>query len=143
VPSRDGDHLGAVRVPVEARLADHEARTVTELAGEGVEPGTEHVHAVAGEVELLTLHACGRSVLTEHVAQGSGPLPRGDPRERALDGRLHHRRAVLRGLLERGECGLDPSRVAVRLRRLELGQGVADRGLVEGEEPAVRAGQQR
>src|SRR5690606_7587873 len=103
----------------------------------------EGVDPVAAERQLLALDAGRGPVLAEHLAQRTGPLAGGDAGERALDRRLHHRGALARGGLEGLEGALDPLGVALRAGALEARDRVVHRGLVDGEDAAVLAAEQR
>ena len=73
VLGRDRDHLGAVRMPVETRLADDDARTRPVRLRPGRDPGSHRRDAVVLEAELLSLDSRGGPVLAEDLAAARRP----------------------------------------------------------------------
>src|SRR5206468_8346944 len=61
----DRDHLGAVRVPVEAGLPDHHARTPAVTRTPGRDPPAHGVDPFAVETEALPLDTRRRTILAE------------------------------------------------------------------------------
>ena len=86
-----GHLLGAVGVPVQARLADQQPQPPAEL-GAGVPEPPPTYRETGSMPETLApslpctvtpAHPGGRPELAEHLPQRAGPLPRGDPGARA------------------------------------------------------------
>ena len=75
VAGPDGDLLGAVGVPVEARLADQELQPAAERLAEPLDLVAQLGHVLAGDRGRLA-DAGGRAVLAEHARAASGTTRR-------------------------------------------------------------------
>src|SRR5215831_9540400 len=117
-----GDLLGAVRVPVEARLAEHEFEPPAELTRHSLDFGAQVVEA-DGFVARRTPHASRRAILAEALTQGKTPFAGGDAGFGA-DDRGGHDVAIFSGrsaqLLERCRDRPLVARAAPGLEALDL-----------------------
>ena len=116
--------LGAVGVPVQPRFAHQQAQPPTQLVAGGTHL-TPHplqrragVRAQTGRRSHRPAHARRRAVLAKHLAQRTGPLPRGDAGPGAGQRCGHQVRAaqgVIGELLQGFDGRTPPSRVGVAL----------------------------
>src|SRR4051812_39360220 len=115
VPRAHGDLLSAVRVSVEARLADQDLHPPTERLRDPLDLLAElRQGLVAGSGRGIG-DACRRAVLTERVAQGLSPLAGRDSRAGGLDRRPHDvDRLVPRSVGERRKGAIRGRLVALR-----------------------------
>ena len=140
VAGAHGDLLGAVRMAVQARLANQDLHPAPEALGHPLDAVAERGQRIVGRRGHRVADPGRRAVLAEHRSQGRGPLARGGPggggRERrghqigfGIDGRLAE---LLERLVHR-------FRVA---SRAPGGQRVDARALhcrIDAQDPAVLA----
>src|SRR3954451_11774429 len=139
VARADGDLLGAVGVPVEARLADEDLQPAPERVAHALDLLAQRLEVLGREGRRGLADAGRRAELAERLAQGGGPLAGRRPRSGGFE-RRRHDVLVARGrrgeLLERGVDGGPVTLGAPRDDRLALLR--LERG-VDCEDPAVGA----
>src|SRR3954451_15140103 len=131
VAGADGDLLGAVGVPVEARLADEDLQPAPERVADPLDLLAQRLEVVRRDARRGLADAGRGAELAERLAQGGGPLAGRRPRARGFERGRHDVLVAGGGRGELVEGRIDGALVALGAPRddglalLRLERGVA------------------